>query len=258
MAEFSGQLRRAPVVYVLCQIRFSAVLKMANYLPVIQEGLRERFPRFRHEVLNAIELSAPGGPLTQRTEDRWVLNDVADTSGYLIQQAAMVYHTTAYTEFDEFLRHTLIGIQEIANAAKISLIERVGLRYIDFIVPDRGEELGAYLDPGLTGLSLRPLGFQQETMQQFTSARTDAGRLILKVSSGTHPQVVPGDLQPLSLKARMPEADRQTTLLDSDHFTEEEFKFEPQRLESVVRQLHVPISKVFRAAITKHAWEKWK
>lgn len=258
MAEFSGRLSRAPVVYVLCQIRFSAVLKMADYLPAIQEALRERFPRFRHEVLNAFELSSPGGPLTQRMDDRWVLNDVADTSGYLIQQAAIVYHTTAYMEFEEFLRHSLAGVQEVARAAKISLIERVGLRYIDFVVPDRGEELVAYLHPGLTGLSLRPLGFQQETMQQFTSARTDAGRLILKVSSGIHPQVVPGDLQPLSLKARMPETDRQTTLLDSDHFTEDGFAFEPQRLESVLRQLHVPISKVFRAAITKHAWEKWK
>lgn len=258
MTEFSGRLSRAPVVYVLCQVRFSAVLKMAEFLPAIQEALRVRFPRFRHEVMNALEFSAPGGPLTQRTESRWVLNDATDTNGYLIQQAAFVYHTTAYTEFEEFLQHTLAGIQEVAVAAKISLVERVGLRYIDFIAPESGEESGAYLQPGLAGLSLRPLGFQQEAMQQLTSARTDAGRLVLKVSSGVHPQVVPGDLQPLSLKIRTPPADRHTTLLDSDHFTEDGFAYEPKRLESVIRQLHIPISRVFRAAITDHAWSKWK
>lgn len=258
MTDFSGRLSNAPVVYALCQVRFSAVLKMSDYLPGIQESVRAQFPRYRQEAMNSFEFVAPAGTLTQRAESRWVLNDADEKSGYLVQQAAFVYHTTAYTKFDEFLRHTMEGVQIAAAAASISLVERVGLRYIDFIVPESGEEPSAYLQPGLAGLSLRPLGFQQETMQQLTSARTDAGRLVLKVSNGVHAQVVPGDLQPLALKTRSPQSDRHTTLLDSDHFTEEGFAFEPKRLESVIRQLHTPISRVFRAAITDYAWNKWK
>lgn len=258
MADFSGPLSRAPVIYVLCQVRFSAVLKMVDYLPEIQEALRERYPRFRHEVLNTLEVSAPGGAVSQRSDDRWTLHDFAEMSGFVVQSAAFTYHTTAYTAFDEFLREVLVGMQTVAQIAKLSLIERVGLRYVDFVVPNTKEELAQYLQPGLTGLSLRALGFQQETMQQFTSARTDAGRLYLKVSHGIHPQPVPGDLQPLSLKVRKAETDRFTAILDSDHFTEEAFGFELARLESVLRQLHGPISKIFRAAITDHAWSQWK
>jgi uncharacterized protein (TIGR04255 family) len=258
MTDFSGRLSRAPVVYVLCQIRFSAVLKMADYLPQIQEALRDRYPRFRHEVINTLAISAKGGAINQVAEDRWVMNDVAETSGYLVQKAAMVFHTTAYLDFEDFLRKTIDGMREVTGAAKISLFERVGLRYIDLIVPDRDEGADAYLHSGLNGLSFQPLGFQRETMQQFASARTDIGRLVLKVSSGSHQQVVPGDLQPLSLKSKDIPVDRSTTMLDSDHFVEDGLEPDLKRLESVIRQLHGPISQVFRAAITKHAVEKWK
>ncbi len=258
MTRSSGRLSHAPVVYALCEIRFSAVLKMAEYLPAIQEALRAKYPRFRHESMNTIEFALPTAGLTQRSESRWILNDADERNGYLIRQAAIVCHTTGYTDFGEFLERTLDGIQEVAKAASIAIVERVGLRYIDFIAPESGEDASTYLHAGLAGMSLQPLGFQQEAMQLLSSARTDAGRFVLKVFGGIHTQVVPGDLHPVTLKTRAPQPDRQTILLDSDHFTEDGFSYELKRLESVIRQLHAPISQVFHAAITEHARNKWK
>ena len=47
MADFQGRLANAPVVYVLCQIRFSPIEKMADYVPAIQEALRAEYPNLK-------------------------------------------------------------------------------------------------------------------------------------------------------------------------------------------------------------------
>lgn len=258
MTEFTGRLSKAPVVYALCQIRFSPVLKMADYVSAIQDQLRERYPRFNAQVLNTIQIAGPAHSVAPAVVNRWIFNDKASCSGFILEPAALVFHTTAYADFSEFLSMTLMGLSAVQGIAKISLVERVGLRYIDLIVPLENAPLERYVQPALVGLSLHDLGMATETVQQFVSARTDAGKLFIKFSKGLHGESVPSDLLPLSLAMnRKPPQGAVSGILDTDHFTEEAFDFEIPRLESVIRQLKGPISQVFRAAITEYAVKQW-
>ena len=50
------KLTKAPVFYALAQIRFNPVSLMGDYVPKIQERLRQKFPDFRQEMLQRIEL----------------------------------------------------------------------------------------------------------------------------------------------------------------------------------------------------------
>ena len=51
------KMNNAPVFYTLAQVRFNPVSVMGDYVPKIQERLRQTgFPDFRKEVLHRIEL----------------------------------------------------------------------------------------------------------------------------------------------------------------------------------------------------------
>ena len=51
----SVKLPRAPLIFVLAQVRFNPVLKMESYVPDIQEYLRHHeFPRYRLENIQNI------------------------------------------------------------------------------------------------------------------------------------------------------------------------------------------------------------
>src|ERR1700752_2813523 len=60
MADFSGGLSQAPVVYALCELRFSPILKMAEMVPDIQERLRASYEEFEEERVAGVKLDQSG------------------------------------------------------------------------------------------------------------------------------------------------------------------------------------------------------
>ena len=71
MAQFQGRLDRAPVVYVLCQVRFAPIEKMGDYVPSIQEILRAQFPDFQREQIGGVAIAPNAQPLFVQNETRW-------------------------------------------------------------------------------------------------------------------------------------------------------------------------------------------
>src|SRR5579862_9601985 len=102
MARIDGRLDNAPVVYVLCQIRFSAVEKMADYVPAIQEALRSQYPAFEREQLGGVSLGPQGQPVFVQNETRWRFETRDRQTGFMLSTQQLITHTTSYLDSDDF------------------------------------------------------------------------------------------------------------------------------------------------------------
>lgn len=253
------RLSRPPLVYVLCQIRFSPVVSVSDFVPAIQGKLRREYPRFSPEVLNLIKFSESGGAIETAVGHRWLFENKARDAGFVLTQDSLVYHTTAYVDFSHFTEALEGGLSIAKEILDIALFDRIGLRYIDYIVPSGDRPLSSYVNPGLCGFEVAEE--EVKTVGQKHEARmvTAIGELVLKYIQGNHRSMLPDDLTPLSLQlGREAATDRQTAILDIDHYRAVSDDFAVSEILRVLECLHDGTSQFFEAAVSEEAIEEWK
>ncbi len=72
------------------------------------------------------------------------------TRGFIVEQGAFSFHTTEYETFDQFSEQFFTGLGIVHECLVLDYSERVGIRYLDAVVPPGGEDdLSKYLAPGV-------------------------------------------------------------------------------------------------------------
>jgi len=258
VVDFSGRLTKAPIVYALCHIQFAPVLKMRDYVPDIQDRLRETHENFDEEQITGILMAGGSAAPSVQVETRWRFDNASRQSGYILQNSSLLYHTTSYTDFEDFVPEVTRGLSAVAPVAKIQRLQRVGLRYIDLIEGTNDVPVDDFIHPQLLGFG-RELGSVNEHLSQYIfTGKTGMGTLVLRVTRGRHGAPLPPDLLPLVLKpVRTPPKSKATIFFDTDHFVKDP-QTVPSELESLVRDLKKPIASAFKKATTQKALDVWK
>jgi uncharacterized protein (TIGR04255 family) len=252
------RLARSPLVYVVAEVRISAVVSIEEYVPKIQDRLRgEGFPRFQKGAIQEIKLSKQSAPeLT--SVGRYEFQEKAGQSGVVITPYAVSFHTARYTCYEEFEDRLRLALQIINDILQISLSERLGLRYVDLIKPDSTESFASYLDAGLLGLDLTKTGVEEVQSSSESIGKTGMGTLVVKTWKTRSDRFLPPDLSGSTLVHSVNVDPQQAvTLLDLDHYTEGSTDFELERVLGSLGQLHDSLDQVFRQAVTPYALQKW-
>ena len=130
---------KAPLVQVVCQLRFPAILRIQSQPPAdFQDAIRDRFPlldrvnvllpqgiELPQELIQVLEAQAPQNAYQFLTSDR--------KHSILLSQNSISLTSNAYNrweEFGELLDAPLLALIKYYNPAFFS---RVGLRYINAI-----------------------------------------------------------------------------------------------------------------------------
>jgi uncharacterized protein (TIGR04255 family) len=254
-----GKLRNAPLVYALCQVRFSSVLSIEEYVPAIQERIRKAFPRFNKEVLQFLKVSHPGETLEPSVANRWTFVNKENTAGFILNADALVFHTTDYKRFADFAENLAKGLEVIAEILDISLVERIGLRYIDFIEPKEPLSIRNYVHEQLSGFRHEEIGFGEISQRHESRCATPAGQMTIRYSQAQHDAVIPHDLLPISLRLdKNAPAGEVTGVLDTDHYWQEGDDFDVERIMERLSKLHDHTNAAFCASVTKEALESWR
>lgn len=260
MAHFNGPLRRPPVVYVVCQIRFAPFPRPEAVIDRVHEAMNEAGFARQDEQVRSIKIS-PNAPAEFTEHEKRARFDNRDgTIGYIIAPDQLAVHRTAYTRFEDFLDNIVFGFRALIAATKLPFIQRVGLRYVDLITPADNETVAQYVVDRLLGFEPQVAGVASQAAQQFVQLLTAQGRMFVKSSRAKHQQPVPVDLLPLSLTPqRTPNAERESFILDIDHFADN-LKLDPDvdELATRVRALQDPMADIFREALTPYAVEKFE
>lgn len=257
------KLPKSPLTYVLAQVRFNTVLSMADFIPAIQESVRKKYPRFSESVIQNIDLnsnsSGRGAPGIKQYQ-QWIFSDKENTSGFLLQPNSLVFHTTNYDVFEDYSQKALFVINQVGSIVDLSLVERIGLRYIDTVqAQESAEKLEDYFSAGVEGFPVIK-DHVNSKMYEHSEARrrTDHGQLVMKLTKRLGGAPLPPDIGPIDLVvSKKFENDLPLALLDFDHFSADAFDYTDEAIKQKLKDLHDVTSDAFRTVVSDYAIKQW-
>jgi uncharacterized protein (TIGR04255 family) len=257
--ESRWRLLNGPLVYVLAQVVISPILQMKQYIPEIQEELRKGgYPRFQEDQIQDVIF----GPQPQtRMSLRWTFLDAGGHNSVVISNNFIVLETSAYQTFEKFAEDLGKVLSVVNKFAQISLVERIGLRYVNLIRPNQNELLDDYLYSGLLGLPNNREGTKRLISQYESRDQSDiGGEIIVRLLQATGKGFLPPDLEVnhLTFSIRDPHQENELKgILDIDHFLIAQSEFNSKRLVESIWQLHKWTKQAFEISVTPSALKAW-
>ena len=252
----------APVFYTLAQVQFNPIAQMSDYVARLQERLRRGgFPDFQVEnqfelTIRRLDESQPDVQPQQHM--RWSFMNAERTEGYLLLSNALVFHTTTYDTFADFLQKTIFGLNLVHEIVELAYVERIGLRYLDAIVPLDNDILKQYLNPSLLGFSAHLKGCLNHNFTEAVTVIED-GNLVARAVITDGALALSPDLITLQLKLqpRFTEINGRNAVLDTDYFVINRNSFDIKEIEDQLLKAHDIITNAFNVSVTDYAREKW-
>lgn len=252
-----------PVFYTLAQIKFNPIAQMREYVPEIQDRLRRiGYPDYQPEQKVEVAIRNPESPqpdVRPQQLTRWHFTNSERTEGYILHPEALVFHSTQYEHFEDFSEKVLKGLSLVHEVIELSYTQRIGLRYLDAVIPAADKTLADYLAPSLLGLSMSVPGQLTHSFTE-TVSRIDDGTLVARAVITEGGLAMPPDLFPMTLPLpnRFGEPSGQTAVLDTDYFVEHRNKFNIDHARDQLWSSHTVIGDTFKSSVTDHAISSWK
>jgi uncharacterized protein (TIGR04255 family) len=262
------KLKNAPVYFTVAQVRYNPILSLDSYIPKIQESMRKAgFPDFKKGVRTSFNVTAiargdnvqPQLP-TIESVAHYVFSNADSTSGFVVEQNAVAFQATKYDTFETFSEELLKGLDIIHKSVVLDFSERVGVRYLDAVIPRDGDKLSDYLVPEVLGIASRLTNIEvlhsfSETLVRVPPIGTVTARTIIQNGQlGFPPDLLPTGLK---MMASFMEFNGIHAIIDTDGSFEGREAFDLGRLKERLVTLHDEISKSFKATVTDHARSVW-
>lgn len=255
-------LKNPPVYLTLAQVRFNPILKLADFLPSIQESFRQvGYPDFDRQHLISIKLTATDGQPPTPTpfpQERFQFGNVEKTHTFILDGQSLTLQSTNYGQFETFSACFLEGLNIVHDAVKLAFTERVGLRYLDRVMPQLGETIEQYLVEQVHGLTSRLDG---RSLYSYTEAMNEIGsiKLLSRVAIQDGPLVFPPDLQPgnMRISERFTSYVGISAVLDNDGFFEAREAFSTNAVADHLDVIHKVIGAAFKTTATPYAFLAW-
>lgn len=262
-------MSNAPVYYALAQAQFSPVAAMAKYVDEVQDILRrEGYTLFEPhsvtqlQVVASIGEAVPTEPkVTQVTT--WLITKADRSSGYILSSTSLTYHTTHYQTSDEFIPELLRGLKAVNNVVGLDHVSRLGLRYLDAVIPNADDAVDAYLADGLHGVRFgasQRYAMSESVYETESGPLLPQGTLVARVHRATSLLGYPPDMIPNGLVSMERFAIRDVVshaVIDTDHFVEGRMPLDFDKINEQCVALHATIKQAFNAMVTDHARTVW-
>lgn len=190
-------LERAPLVLVLCQLRFNAhpELEQRPVIEAIRDHLGGEYPDIESKDTQEahFQFGPPGFELHQRSGKSHVLRSPHHPWWILISPAVANLVAPTYSDRTDFLNRITSLRQALAGAGGVPAVERVGVRYVSRVA-DEGflEQLDDYVIPEVLGASNLPTAQGTELIQSMFDMAVQSDSTTGRVRAG----LVPGGVSP--------------------------------------------------------------
>lgn len=258
------KMKNAPVYFTIAQVKFNPVLTLPTLIPAIQEYLRKKnYPDFRKSAVITFNLmlnveSENPTPVPQAIE-QFSFSNVTNTEVFSLDQGSLSFQVTAYENFERFSAQ-LVEILDLVHrtVGGLSYVERIGVRYLDAIIPKEDETLDQYLIPEVLGLYGKLEGQVHHAFSE-TQIVDDDGSLVARTVIQHGKIGFPPDLQISGLGIAKPFSEYlgPHALLDTDASYLQRLSFDLVEVVKRLSRLHDKTSVAFRSAVTEHALSTW-
>lgn len=265
MTDRLGAWSNAPLAYALAEVRTERLSDIEEYQPKFAGKLRDAFPIQR--IAKTLNIIASGTQLAVQPspDTAWEYATPDNQVAVILRPNGLVLHATRYEDSRTFLDQLHNAVKTLAEVVPSVYVNRLGLRYIDFVLPNSGESPDKYVDRRLNpdlGISDKIEGVTTTSMSvyQMESGAT----LNLRYTRARGQPELPPDLNSISLdkSALMTSSvadDSPTAVLDVDcnyPYTPVE-RLNPGREKNRFESIYVTSFDAFMVAITDHARNVW-
>ena len=257
-----AKLKNPPVYLTVAQVRFNSILKLAEFVPDIQERFRKAaYPDYVPHAAVSLKLDIEDGQVTPTPthQQRYMFGNAAKTHSFTLDANALTLHSTEYGQFESFSEEFLKGLARLHEVVGLAFIDRVGLRYLDRVVPLTSEELAKYLVPEALGLTARLGGTLGHSLCE-TRTEQDGIKLVSRTVTLTSPLILPPDLMPLlgvEVAERFKAHTGLNAVLDNDGFFEGREEYSAETVRGHLDAIHHVIGAAFKSIVTEYAMKKW-
>ena len=260
-----GRWPNAPLALVLAQVRFETTPETDTDAVVrrLTESVGQDFPR-NNALQQFSFVLGEGNQQEFSSFPEAVGNDLMSEDGTRVlrsQQGVLTYTTSSYCDFPAFLTEWTGYMQVLCGTESIR-VQRLGLRYVDFIIPAAGHLPEEYLADGF-GRSPSVLGEQSAiSFNLFDYEREEGGHLRIQFGRGFGPPSFPPDLidtallLPGSLMQQYSEG--LSGVLDMDRWRPANDMMTAHDIAHEFSDLRSDISNSFKAIITPLAIREWQ
>lgn len=259
-----GQWPNAPLALVLAQIRFDPEVgtEYPEIAKRIKAALGDRFQSMKSVKQFTFVLGDAGrngAPAQNAIEVGFDLRSDDDRSSLRIQEGVLTYTTSIYKDSPHFLAEWRSMLDILCLDGGVKAL-RVGLRYVDFIIPSPSKMPEDYFVPGFAR-SPDILGDQAPAAFLRYDYATDTDRMMrVQYGRGFAPPDLPPDLEgsvqpPPALMAKY--SDGPSAVLDIDHWCVFSARMQANELAGEFQRLRDEISLAFQRIINDAAKHEW-
>lgn len=259
-----GQWPNAPLALVLAQIRFDPEVptEYPGLAKHIKAAMGDRFQAMKSVKQLSFELGDAGQngvPAQASTEVGFDLRRDDERSSLRIQEGAVTYTTSLYKDSPHFLSEWRSVLDILCREGGVKAL-RIGLRYVDFIIPSAGKFPEDYFDPGFAR-SPKILGDQAPVaFLRYDYPSANNGMMRVQYGRGIAPPDLPPDLEgsvqpPPSLLEKYNGG--ASAVLDIDHWRVLSDRLQANELAAEFQRLRDNISQAFQSIINDAAKGEW-
>lgn len=268
------QWKNAPVFYTVAQVRFNPVMSLETYIRGIQDNLRlVGYPDQKEQTELRFNLKLNPKPSPNTMPDvspvtRYLFTDRENRSGFVLERSALAFQSTDYGNFERFSGKFLEVLDIVHSAIKLDYSQRIGVRYLDAVLPAEGKAVAAYLADEVLGIApglgqaphLKGASFRHsfsETVVEIEQAHVVTCRALITNGSVSFPPDLHSD-DPLTFPERVANHLGTYALLDTDGYFEGREPFSIDGIRAHLDRLHDAIHDVFMVTITPEAKAEWE
>jgi uncharacterized protein (TIGR04255 family) len=148
-------LARPPLVHVIAQVRFPAVMKIEDsaFVASFQEAIRKDYPILRPERQLGV-LIGPGGAQPQDVGTVWRF-ETKDPDAWQVTLAPTFVSLSAkrYTRRSDLLARLTVVLHALEDWLQPSVCDRIGIRYVDRVTGDQLARISALVRPEMLGVA---------------------------------------------------------------------------------------------------------
>jgi uncharacterized protein (TIGR04255 family) len=256
------ELKNPPVYFTVVQVQFEVLLTLSDFLPVIQEGLRKAgYPVFMQSSGFTLQIDTKNAssPPQAISNEQYIFLNVEQTHGFVLNKNSLTFQSTNYGTYQKFSDAFLVGLGMVHNEVNLTLTQRIGLRYLDFVLPKEGDELDKYLHPGVLNWSTN-LGGQSllnfsEAVNAFGEIHLRSRVVVQEGGLGFPPDLLPENM---NVQDRFLQRGGRHAILDSDGFVEAREPFSMDNIKKRLGEIHGVVGGAFRSTTTEYARKMWE
>lgn len=254
------KLRRSPLIFVLAQVQFQPLLAMKDRMPTLQESLRKiGYLKLNQREVTVTRQDPQNNEVTKESISQWEFVDRSNRNSVLVDKHFVNLQCTNYEVFESFMGKWKEVLEIFNRHVEPDLVTRLGLRYVDLILPSEGKTVDDYVAEGLRGFQVNK-GEDRQAYFFESIINTGVNQLFIhRYAEAKHGIGFPPDLLPLNLTTPHPvRRDSPFGLLDMDHMLTQEQDFDVSELLLGFWNLHAHHEMAFHASVKTEAINEWE